>query len=285
MPRLPILALAFLALAGCSGAKPAEPAEVPAPKPTAEVVDLSAHLRGLDGAFVLYDKNENRYVRHDPARAAERFSPCSTFKIPNTLIALDTGVASGADFAIPWDRERDPPQPWWDALGLDWKRDHTLATALRASVVWFYQELARRIGAERMAAYLERFGYGNRDVSGGVDRFWLASTLAISADEQVEFLRRFYDERLGVSHRATEITKQILVLERGEGWSLSAKTGFGTIGDGRAVGWLVGYVERGGDVYFFALNLSGADGGAVRAARLDVAKEILRALGALPANA
>jgi beta-lactamase class D len=283
MPRLTLIAIALLALAGCSGAKPAEPAEVPAPNPTAEVVDLSAHLRGLDGAFVLYDRNADRTVRHNPTRAAARFSPCSTFKIPNSLIALDTDVATGAEFAIPWDREKDPPQSWWAELGLDWERDHTLASALRNSVVWFYQELARRIGAERMASYLERFDYGNRDISGGIDRFWLTSTLAISADEQVGFLRRLYDERLGVSHDATEAVKQILVLERGDGYTLSAKTGSGALGDGPALGWLVGWVEANGNVSFFAFNVSGDDAKSVRAARIDAAKEILRALGALPA--
>jgi beta-lactamase class D len=284
MPRLSIIVIAFLALTACAGPKPASPIAPPAPVPTAEVVDLSARFRGMDGAFVLYDKNADHYVRHNPARAAERFSPCSTFKIPNSLIALDTGVATGADFAIPWDREKDPPQPWWDELGLDWKRDHTLASALRNSVVWFYQELARRIGAERMAAYLERFDYGNRDISGGIDEFWLTGSLTISADEQVEFLRKLYDEHLGVSHGATEIVKQILVLERGEGWTLSAKTGSGAVQGAPMLGWLVGYVEKGGNVFFFAFNVSGNDAKAVRAARIDAAKDILRDLGALPAG-
>jgi beta-lactamase class D len=248
---------------------------------TSEVVDLSSHLAGLEGAFVLYDRAADRYLRHNPARAAQRFSPCSTFKIPNSLVALDTGVATGAEFAIPWDPVKDPPQPWWDELGLDWKRGHTLATAFRNSVVWYYQELARRIGAKRMDDYLARFGYGNRDTSAGIDEFWLSSTLRISADEQVEFLRRFYDGRLGVSEEATRVVKEIMVLERGDGWTLSAKTGSGTSDDGRALGWLVGYVERSGNVYFFALNLSGDDPKLVRDARKPAAKEILKALGTL----
>ena len=273
---------ACLACAACASAAPAAPPGDAAAHPASEVVDLSSHLGGLEGAFVLYDRAEDRYIRHDAARAAARFSPCSTFKIPNSLIALDTGVATGADFAIPWDRERDPPQPWWDELGLDWKRDHTLASAFRNSVVWYYQEIARRVGPERMAAYLARFGYGNRDTSGVVDKFWLSSTLRISADEQVEFLRRFYDGRLGVSPEATRIAKEIFVLERGDGWTLSAKTGSGTSDDGRALGWLVGYVEREDDVYFFALNVSGDDAKRVREARVPAAKAILKELGALP---
>jgi len=242
---------------------------------------MSAHLAGLDGAFVLYDRVAHKHVRHNPERAAQRFSPCSTFKIPNSLIALDTGVATGADFVIPWDRERDPPEPWWDELGLDWKRDHTLATAFRNSVVWYYREIARRIGKARMDDYLARFGYGNRDTSGGIDRFWLTSSLEISADEQVEFLGRFYDGRLGASERATRDTKEILVLERGDGWTLSAKTGGGEMANGRHLGWFVGYVERGENVFFFALNIEGDDAKLVRETRVPAANAILKELGAL----
>lgn len=281
---LPLLAacLACLACLACSSAAPGGAADPPPPVAFSETVDLTAHLGGLDGAFVLYDRGADRTVRHNPGRAAQRFSPCSTFKIPNTLIALDTGVATGAEFTIPWDPVKDPPEPWWDELGLDWKRDHTLASAFRASVVWYYRELARRVGKERMDASLARFDYGNRDTSSGADSFWLSGSLAISADEQVEFLRRLYEGRLGVPAEATRIAKEIFVLERGDGWTLSAKTGSGDSPDGRALGWLVGWVERGDNVSFFALNLSGEDAKRVREARVPAAKAILRELGALP---
>lgn len=269
------------AVAACTGAAPQVTAP-PAAEPRDEVVDYSAHFGGLDGAFVLYDAAAGITVRHNPVRCAVRFSPCSTFKIANALVALDTGVATGADFVIPWDRRRDPEQPFWKELGFDWARDHTLASAMSSSVVWYYQEIARRIGAERMAAYLERFGYGNRDLSGGIDRFWLGSTLAISADEQVAFLRRLRGEQLGVSHAATETLEEIIVREQGDGWVLRAKTGSGG-GDGApGLGWLVGWVETRGSDTFFALNVSGDDLPKVRELRLAAAKGILAERGILP---
>jgi len=274
--------LAAAALLGCAGA-PASPAAPPGPE--GEVVDLSAHFAGLAGAFVLYDDAAGAYLRHDPRRCARRFSPCSTFKIANALIALDAGVASGPDFAIPWEPRRDPEQPFWKELGLDWARDHTLASAMRESAVWYFQEIARRIGPERMAAYLARFGYGNRDLSGGLDRFWLESTLAISADEQVGFLRRLHGRELGVSEAATAALEEIIVRERGDGWVLRGKTGSGG-GDGRpGLGWLVGWVEARGNDTYFALNVSGDDLAQVRAVRLAAAKSILRARGVLPPDA
>ena len=264
-------ALILLLAAGCA-----------APAPASEVVDLSRFLAGLDGTFVLLDRDTGRIVRHDPARAATRFSPCSTFKIPNSLIAVETGVATGSDFVIPWDPRRDPPEPWWDEMKLDWKRDHTLASAFRNSVVWYYRELARRIGEERMARLLAEFRYGNGDTSGGIDRFWLSGGLAISADEQVDFLRRLHGEALGVSPRATAVVKEILVLERDPGFVLSGKTGLGSRPGDETLGWFVGWVETGDDVFFFALNLSGRDGKQVREARVPLARAILRELRVLP---
>jgi beta-lactamase class D len=126
--------------------------------------DLGGFFPGVDATFVLLDGQTGRTVRHNPERARTRFLPASTFKIPNSLIALETGVASGPDFALPWDSVRVPRQPWWPAA---WARGHTLRTALPNSVVWYYQELARRIGAERMRGFLLRFEYGNGDLDRG----------------------------------------------------------------------------------------------------------------------
>ena len=51
---------------------------------------------------------------------------------------------------------------------------------MKQSVVWYYQELARRVGPERMQKWVTAFRYGNEDISGGIDRFWLESALRIS---------------------------------------------------------------------------------------------------------
>ncbi|MGP1615793.1 MAG: penicillin-binding transpeptidase domain-containing protein, partial [Pollutimonas bauzanensis] len=111
---------------------------------------------GARGTFVLLDGQTGALACHDAARARSGFLPASTYKIPNSLIALETGVASGPGFALPWDSRRNPRQDWWPQT---WARDQTLATALPNSVVWFYRELARRIGPARMQAYVDKFGY------------------------------------------------------------------------------------------------------------------------------
>jgi beta-lactamase class D len=238
-------------------------------------VDLGAAFEPITGTFVMLDPKARRLVVHNAERARTRFAPASTFKIPNTLIALESGVATGPDFRLQWDSTIAPRQPWWPD---EWAKDHTLRSALRVSAVWYYQEIARRVGSARMQRYVDRFDYGNRDISGGIDQFWLRGGLRISPLEQVEFLRRFHAGELGVSDRATRILKDVLVLEETPTYRLSGKTGWADLSDSAGVGWLVGYLERGDDVYFFATNIP------IRrnqdaAARLPITKAVFRELG------
>src|SRR4051794_29006526 len=113
-------------------------------------------------SFVLIDGHTGQSHVENESRARERFSPCSTFKIPNSLVALETAVVPDAAFTLQYDPKRDGPQNG------AWSRDHDLRSALRNSVVWYYREVARRVGPERMKSYVARFDYGNRDISGGI---------------------------------------------------------------------------------------------------------------------
>ena len=153
---------------------------------------------------------------------------------------------------------------------------------MRHSVLWYYIEIARQVGAQRMQRYVTQFRYGNGDTSGGIEQFWRNSSLQISADEQVDFLRRFYTEKLSVSRRSTEIVKDILLLEQTANYKLSGKTGAAPRESGGTLAWFVGYLEREGNVYFFALNMDGANYEAIRDERIDLTKRLLSELGYLP---
>ncbi|HYW08740.1 MAG TPA: penicillin-binding transpeptidase domain-containing protein [Longimicrobium sp.] len=277
-----ILFTACALVVGCSTAAPSDRVQAAPPvehDAGTERPDLGRFFAGIQGTFVLLDARTGRTVRYNPERARTRFPPASTFKIPNTLIALETGIASGPDFPLARDSTVAPRREWWPAA---WTRNHTLGTALSNSVVWYYQELARRIGPERMQARVDRFGYGNRDISGGIDEFWLTGGLRISPDEQAEFLRRFYNGELGASERSTQTAKTLLVLEETPEYRLSGKTGWAGLGDPNApqVGWLVGYLERGKEVYFFATNIDIRTSEDAKA-RLAITKAILGELGLL----
>ena len=249
----------------------------------AQTPDLSSFFGDTDGAIVIYDLRRNRFIRHNEARCRQRFSPKSTFKIANSLIGLESGVIRDANFVIPWDRQRYPSNEWARGYPFDhWAQDHSLRSAFQYSVLWYYREIATRVGAERMQEFVRRLEYGNRNTAGRVDNFWLDGTLEISADEQIEFLRRLYAADLPVSRRSMDIVKEIMVMERTPDYTLRAKTGGGSRGNGRAIGWFVGYVERGEDVYFFALNIDGADFASIRERRIQLTRQILVSLGYLP---
>jgi beta-lactamase class D len=253
------------------------------PAPPARAQDLSAYFNETRGAFVLYDATRKQYTRYNEPRCRERFSPKSTFKIANSLIGLETGVIRDAEFVIPWNRQKYPPQDNWHEEPFNhWGQDQTLRSAIKYSVVWYYRELALRVGPQKMRQFITKFNYGNKTMADRVDNFWLDGSLKISANEQVEFLKAFYTGQLPVSKRSTEIVKDILVLEQTSTYRLSAKTGGGPISEGLFIGWFVGYVESKGNVYFFATNVEGKDFADIRDKRLGLTKQILRALGILP---
>lgn len=201
---------------------------------------------GIEGTFVLYDTREQQYVGYHSVRANARFIPASTFKIPNTLIGLSVGAVSDVDEVLPYGGK---PQPF-DT----WERDMALREAISLSNVPIYQELARRIGVESMKQYLSILGYGNADAGTVVDRFWLEGPLTISALEQVHFLAELAHGTLPINESVQASTREILLIEQGDNWTLFGKTGWENA-PGPGVGWWVGWVEKGNDVYVFALNV------------------------------
>ena len=162
--------------------------------------NISEIFSGYDAAFVLYDYNNQKFVKHNSGRCAERFLPASTFKIPNTLIGLETGIIKDAEFVIPWDSS----ETWNPA----WNKDHTLRSAIKYSVVPYYMELARRVGREKSQHYLNIFDYGNKTIGNIADFYWLDNTLKISADEQVLFIKKLYENKLPVSKRSIDIVNK-----------------------------------------------------------------------------
>ena len=215
---------------------------------SAEDLAISALFaqKGVDGSVVISSLKSGQTFIHNDERANRRYSPASTFKIMNTLIAVEEKAIAGKDDVFKWDGHvYDLP---------DWNHDQTLASAFKVSCVWCYQELASRIGAEKYRAYLKQSDYGELHSPFETTRFWLNGSLQISALEQVSFLKKVVQHRLPFSKAAYEALQQIMLTEETPAYSLWAKTGWARMA--RApVGWYVGYVETPKDVWFFALNM------------------------------
>lgn len=236
--------------------------------------DLGRYFEGDTGTIVIYNETNDHYIVFNEPQSIKRLSPCSTFKIYNSLIGLETGIMDQEDVytLIKWN---GTPYPF-----PAWNHDQTLASATRDSVVWYFQELASRIGTERMQAYLDRLEYGNRDISGGLTKFWLRSSLQISAQEQVELLHRLYAGKLPVSSDNVEVVKRNITVYEDNGVRLMGKTGSG-FEDGKwLLGWFVGCIEKQGNRYFFATNIQATDGATGGKAR-EITKAVLKDLGIL----
>ena len=259
----------FLQLLSAGAAATAVPAQAQAAR---HVVVMGEHRPGL--------------ALGSAALARTRLSPCSTFKIPLTLMALEEGLVTDPDHLVDVSPRTWSPQPWWSREMLDnWNRPHSLRSAFHASAIWFFRLLALQLGPERMAAYLRRFDYGNRDISYGIDNFWNAGDrgIRISPEEQWHFLSRVAHGGLALRRSSLETALEVFVTERREGAVLRAKTGLGWRGpsmDSPVTGWYVGWVEGPGGVLPFASLSLGTAVDEVRQPRIDNARRLLRERGA-----
>jgi beta-lactamase class D len=215
--------------------------------------------------FLLFEIGVGEVRRNPSSACTTRVTPASTFKIPHALAALDSSVLAGPDVTFAYDGRATTMEAW--------RRDHTLATAMRYSVLWYFQRVAEKLGAEREREYVRRLDYGNADSSSGLTTFWIGGSLQISPEEQQRFMLRLYDESLPVKKAAIRTVKQLLVQLPGkitnatgdhpfdEPWPpgaiVSAKTGSATDRSGSDVRWLVGHVSRGARSWIFVSNVTG----------------------------
>ena len=202
---------------------------------------------GVFGTFAVYDSKTNTLSGTNHPRAVTRYSPASTFKIPNALIGLSVGAVKDVNEPIPY-RSNDPP------FNPAWVRNMGLHDAILLSNVPIYQELARRIGRARMQEALERLQYGSRRIGVDVDRFWLDGSLVISAAEQIQFIGRLAEGTLPYPIQAQRQVWDITVVTKTPTMVVHAKTGWQNAPNA-GVGWWVGWIERNGMIYPFALNI------------------------------
>jgi len=204
----------------------------------------------VEGSFVLYNQKQDKYIFYNKEQSKQTFTPASTFKICNSLIGLETGVIKNENFVIPWDsvvRQNS-----------NWNTNHDLKTAFKNSTVWYYQELARRVGGQQMKYWLEKVNYGNADTTGGLDKFWLSGGLRISPEQQIDFLKRLHDNQLPFSQRSVDIVKNIMIATDTLDYVVRAKTGWGGQ-DNKDVGWYIGYIETKDNVYYFTNCIQSED--------------------------
>jgi beta-lactamase class D len=225
-----------------------------------------------NGTLIISTLDGSQHWRHNDARAGLRLPVASTFKILNTLIGLESGAISGQGSEFKWDGKQHNIA--------DWNRDQTLDSAFRVSCVWCYQQLASRVGADTYRQYLQQAGYGSLREPFELTRFWLDGSLQVSAEEQIALLRKLYRRSLPFSTRSYDTLQEVMLAEQREGYRLYAKTGWASSHQ-PAIGWYVGYVEKGKAVWLFASNID-IDNASQLPLRQALTHEALRLKGVLP---
>lgn len=247
-----------------------------------DTIDLRPYYGEFVGGFSIYDLTTDKYIQYNSEHCKKRFSPCSTFKIPNSLIGLETGVIADTGFVIKYDCNLHPKDSFLLANEpfKYWYQDLSLKKAIKFSCVWYYQELARRVGQERMRKMVNTLDYGNNDISSGLDTYWLCGSIQISINEQIGFLKRLYLHKLqGFSDKNIDAIKSIMLYETTSDYKLYGKTGGGDCWDNKVIGWYVGFVETKSGTKIFAMNIIVNNFSDLKNNfRIELTKEILKEL-------
>ncbi len=228
---------------------------------------------GVTGCFGLWDNGQNHLTIYNLKRFRDSsYTPASTFKIVNSLIGLQTGKITSENMVIKWDGVKR-----WNP---EWNRDLTMTEAFRVSAVNYYQEVARRIGRDTMRKWVDSLGYGNRDITGPIDSFWLNNRLKISSDEELGLVKKLYFGQLPFYGSTQETVRKVMLREDNTNYKLSYKTGWGNSENGNEIGWVVGWIEENRHPYFFVLNLETANHKIdMVQVRMKILKGILEQLG------
>jgi beta-lactamase class D len=262
MKTLGALLLSTSTLLSCATAQPTSPG----PRP----LELGGRFDGgADTCVLVLDLETGESWEHGGSTCDTPRAPYSTFKIPHALIGLETGELSGPDHLEVYDGA--------PVFLKSWARDHTLASALEHSVVWYFQRLARRIGPERMRAHLERLSYGNAQVGPRQDRFWLDGSLTVTARDQLAFVAALEREALPFAPAHQRTLKALWRLpEVGDGFAGKTGSGYDSAREVFTGGWFIGTArgDEGGTVAVVAWR--GGDGWSGTRVRDEVAALVER---------
>ena len=200
---------------------------------------------GVHGSILIW--RDGTYYSNDFDWAVTGQLPASTFKIPNSMIALELGIMTDDSTLILWDG-----QPKYLK---SWERDLYFREAFHYSCVPCYQEIAREIGVERMKDYMDRLLYGSMKFdSTNLDMFWLEGDSRINQYQQISFLKTFNEQRLPISARTYNIMQRMMVIEENEEYILRGKTGW-SVQNNKDNCWFVGFVRTDKEFSYFATNI------------------------------
>ena len=235
---------------------------------------------GVEGSVAIYDNSNKKWILSDTIGVNFETLPASTFKVVNLLIALETNTIKDENQIVKWVGSTDTVKYGYRP---EIYHDMTVKEAFEVSAGWVFVELAKKIGKEKYKEFLKKAEYGNQNLTQNDADFWNFGAFGISPINQVDFLRKLYENKLPFSKENMAIVKKVMINEENKSYILRAKTGW-TRDKGINTGWWIGYIQKGADVYFFATRLlqdrknNRADFGNCRK---EITKKALKEIGVL----
>lgn len=195
---------------------------------------------------------KNDEIIHQEGECSLRKSPCSTFKIAISLMGYDDNILINESLPILDSSDYTNSQKLcYKAMGPSfWMKN---------SCIWYSQEITRKLGVDKFQNYINKLDYGNKSILGdygknnGLTDSWLTSSLKISPIEQISFLQKLVQNKLPISLKAHEFTRNILYIEDFyKGWKLYGKTGCGNLKESSLqLGWFIGWIQRNDQIIYF----------------------------------
>lgn len=243
-----LLILLFLFCLSCSETE-VEDIVIAAPLEKSKIVngDFEAIIdsAGVNGSILILSDGE--YQSNDFQWAEIGRLPASTFKIPNSIIALELGIMTDDSTLIVWNGEHRSQKRW--------EKDLLFRDAFHTSCVPCYQDIAREIGVKRMKNQLSKLNFGEMVVdSTNLDMFWLEGSSIINQYQQIEFLQNFNDQLLPISNRTYSLMSSLMIIESDDNYILRGKSGW-SIENKKHNCWFVGYLKSNNRTYYFATNI------------------------------
>ena len=226
---------------------------------TKNSIDLSSYFENINGTAVFYTPDTNTYNIYNDELSTKQSSPCSTFKIFSTYVALDNKTIDANNSLRKW----NGTIYWYDA----WNKDIDLDTAFKTSCVWYYRQVIDEIGQDTMQKYIDKFDYGNKDISdwdGKTDLdddprdlkgFWLETSLKVSPKEQVQILNKIFTTTNDEYILTTLKDLMLTYTDDTNNLKIYGKTGYGVVNGENADAWFVGMYEYNSKVTYFAVRL------------------------------
>lgn len=243
-----------------------ESAETAEPMPMTPIIqmketDWSSYFDGSPGAAVIYDPTENRCRIYNQELASTQRSPCSTFKIISSLMALEHGIIDPEQSVRSWSGE-----VFWND---DWNRDIDFYDAFSTSCIWYFREVINELGAETVQTELDRLSYGNCDISDWEGRqntnnsnraltgFWVESSLKISPIEQAQVMERIFGSQSEYSVKTRETLEKAMRLSESVDSDIAiyGKTGMGKSAGVVVDAWFTGFADHNDRRVYFCVYL------------------------------